>query len=77
MLARNALVVVLLLLAGCIESETFAPRPAQCPEPRPATCAQVQQPVCGVTAVGAKKSYSNSCMACGDKDVVGYRSGGC
>ena len=77
MLARIALLVAMLMLAGCVESDAFASRPTQCREPRPEICPQVEQPVCGVTASGGKKLYSNACMACGEKAVTGYLRGAC
>lgn len=66
------------------------PSVEMCPEDqRPEVCAQFYKPVCGqlkntVGKTGAEKqlerewkTYGNSCSACADHRVIGYRPGAC
>jgi hypothetical protein len=48
-----------------------------CSEPRPEMCMELYQPVCGFTKDGTAKTYSNSCHACANHDVVRYTPGEC
>jgi len=48
-----------------------------CTEPRPEMCMELYQPVCGFTKDGASKTYSNSCHACANHEVVRYTPGEC
>jgi hypothetical protein len=60
----------------------------ECPEHRPDFCTQVYQPVCGLLDSGIRcittpcpsveqKTFGSACMACGDKNVIGYLEGEC
>lgn len=40
-------------------------------------CIQVYDPVCGFFSDGSAKTYSNSCVACGDNSVIEYLPGEC
>ena len=40
-----------------------------CTDPRPEICQMIYMPVCGTLNDGSHKTYSNSCVACSDKDV--------
>ncbi|MDC0719751.1 hypothetical protein [Nannocystis bainbridge] len=44
---------------------------------RTTMCTREYNPVCGKLTDGARKSYSNKCVACGDQAVVGYSPGAC
>ncbi|MFY0530909.1 hypothetical protein [Nannocystis pusilla] len=44
---------------------------------RSSMCTREYSPVCGKLSDGARKSYSNKCVACGDHAVVGYSPGAC
>jgi hypothetical protein len=48
-----------------------------CSEPRPEMCMELYQPVCGFTKDSTSKTYSNSCHACANHDVVRYTPGEC
>ena len=76
------------LLFGCSQTdnppaEDSVPAPGDipglslCAEPRPEICTQQYAPVCGVHRDGTRKTYSNSCMACGDPEIVGSLPGEC
>jgi len=60
----------------------------ECVEPRPEICTQDYRPVCGLRDTGIRcvttpcdstewKTYSNTCTACSDPDVLRYRPGAC
>lgn len=58
----------------------------QCPEQRPEMCPQHYDPVCGYefnpkdAAPGPNsqpKTYSNSCSACANAKIAGYKPGAC
>ncbi|MCY1006388.1 hypothetical protein OV079_12620 [Nannocystis pusilla] len=44
---------------------------------RSSMCTREYSPVCGKLSDGARKSYSNKCVACSDHAVVGYSPGAC
>ena len=48
-----------------------------CTEPRPEICTQDYTPVCGQHKDGSRTTYSNSCTACSNPDVVGSLPGAC
>ena len=48
-----------------------------CTDPRPQVCTMNYLPVCGQTAGGEAKTYSNGCGACSDPNVIGYSKGAC
>ena len=40
-------------------------------------CTMQYEPVCGVLKSGEEKTFSNSCVACTNENVTGYREGEC
>lgn len=44
---------------------------------RSSICTREYSPVCGKLTDGARKTYSNKCVACGDHAVVGYSPRAC
>jgi len=48
-----------------------------CGEKRPEICTMEYVPVCSELADGTRKTYSNACSACSDKDVVRYQVNPC
>jgi len=59
-----------------------------CKEPRRQACTREYRPVCAVKDTGVRcirspcpsteqVTYSNACVACADKKVIGYQSGAC
>jgi hypothetical protein len=53
--------------------------PTECaPESRQGdVCIDLYAPVCGEKADGGRETYGNSCVACHDAAVIGYRDGEC
>ena len=70
------LFVVSVAIASC---RSQAPRDmTACDEPRPQVCTHDYRPVCGyLPGDGGWKTYGNSCTACSDPAVAGWRSGPC
>ncbi len=88
MTIRPPSILLLALLFGCSQTDNppamdSAPAPADipgiilCTDPRPEICTQQYAPVCGVHRDGTRKTYSNTCMACADAEVVGSLPGEC
>ena len=48
-----------------------------CPETRPQICTREYLPVCGRLADGSRKTYSNGCEACADRQVVAFNADAC
>lgn len=48
-----------------------------CGEERPEVCTMEYVPVCAELDDGTRKTYSNGCSACSDKDVVRYQVNAC
>ena len=48
-----------------------------CEELRPEICTMHYAPVCGALEDGGTKTYSNACVACSDRGVMGYSEGPC
>ena len=48
-----------------------------CGEIRPEICTMEYVPVCAELDDGSRKTYSNACSACSDKNVVGYQANSC
>ena len=86
------LTLMLLSLSGCnqssdapaeAEAEALIEMPGTIPElvlcmdPRPEMCAQNYAPVCGQHEDGSRLTYSNSCTACSNVEVVGSVPGAC
>jgi len=69
--AEEAAEEVLLEMPGTI------PELVLCTDPRPEMCAQNYAPVCGQHEDGTRLTYSNSCMACTNAEVVGALPGPC
>ena len=66
-----------LLLAGCAVTETPLPAGHPCEDPRPQVCTMNYEPVCGYTAEGTAETFSNSCSACSNPQVVVYQGDKC
>ncbi len=49
----------------------------RCGEKRPEVCTMEYVPVCAQLDDGSRKTYSNACSACSDKDVVKYQTNPC
>ncbi len=49
----------------------------QCTEPRPQICTAEYLPVCATKTNNETKTYATGCTACGDPEVIHYRSGEC
>lgn len=66
------------LLAGCQSTDLDSNRlEVRCQSPRPEICTFEYRPVCGLTETGQWQTQGNACSACGNAEVVGYRSGAC
>jgi hypothetical protein len=48
-----------------------------CGEKRPEICTMDYVPVCAELDDGSRKTYSNACGACSDKNVIGYQANPC
>ncbi len=69
-----------IITIGCISgsnntSGTSSPKDGfiNCEEKRPEICTMEYVPVCAELVDGTRKTYSNACSACSDKDVVRYQ----
>jgi hypothetical protein len=82
--------LLLPLLLGCSQADSKPPLAVitECADPRPQMCTMDYQPVCAQRDTGIRcvttpcpssewKTYSNSCGACSDANVSGYRAGSC
>ena len=54
-----------------------APGATVCTNPRPQICTMDYRPVCGYGRDGARRTYSNRCVACRDIAVLGTVPGPC
>lgn len=72
-----ALFASAVLLAACSSAKPVATGQVTCPATRPTLCTQEKVPVCGTTVGGLHVTYTNSCTACADNEVVSYLSGSC
>ncbi len=68
-----------LLCFGCVTSSNSKTVQGgiRCTEPRPQMCTMDFRPVCGVSADGTLKTYSNACGACSHAQVIAWREGDC
>ncbi|MAZ89784.1 MAG: hypothetical protein CL693_19280 [Cellvibrionaceae bacterium] len=68
-----------LLCFGCaVNSDSdSAQSMTRCTEPRPQMCTMDYRPVCGMSAEGQQKTYSNGCGACSNALVDSWREGAC
>jgi hypothetical protein len=73
-----------IITIGCISdsnntSGTSSPKDGfiNCGENRPEICTMEYVPVCAELDDGTRKTYSNACSACSDKDVVRYQINPC
>ncbi len=81
---NRVIVLLSLLCSACVMESSVEPRdqPSEttavaCSEPRPQMCTMDYRPVCGVLKQGDKKTYSNGCAACSDKEVVSWLENEC
>ena len=83
---REVSIVMAMWLASAMGCATSAPaektdgegdEPIPCQDPRPEICTMHYDPVCGVGEDGHRKTYSNACVACSDRAVIGYTEGAC
>jgi len=49
----------------------------QCPEERSKICTREYRPVCAINKNNQTNTYSNSCVACADTQVVSYQPNAC
>ncbi|RRJ82671.1 hypothetical protein D0544_12485 [Aestuariirhabdus litorea] len=72
------MVTIMPVLAGCM-GPTVTEDMLTCPEDRSVfqICTMDYNPVCGLRKDGTEKSYSNSCGACSDTQVLAYQLGEC
>ena len=73
-----------IMTIGCISgaNSTSGISPSEdsfvrCGEQRPEICTMEYVPVCAILDDGSRKTYSNACSACSDKDVVKYQVNAC
>ena len=81
---KSAVLILIMLTAGIAEAQQSPPSPASptpprgaCGEQRPETCPMIHDPVCGYTAAGDKKTYTNACVACADRATTAHSPGPC
>ena len=71
------------MLVGCATSQPTTeqkdaePAFVACEEPRPEICTMHYDPVCGKLTDSGSKTYSNACVACSDRLVIGHLKGEC
>lgn len=73
--------VIVSVISGCVGASQKQPVPPEdtivCKEPRPTMCTMEYLPVCGYVADGTVRTFSNSCTACSNKNVVSFTHGAC
>ena len=72
-----SLIAITLFLSACQSAPIKQKVEVQCQKTRSEICTRQFKPVCGVFSEGGSKTYSNDCMACGDKAVQGFNKGEC
>ncbi len=71
------LLITSTMLAACSRTASVQDDLTPCTEPRPEVCTQEYNPVDAEHFDGTRKTYSNACTACSNKDVKGViRSSG-
>ena len=74
-------VVIILIVSGCAsittENNSDVPKLVKCPEERLEMCTMQYDPVCAKLQDNTLQTFSNSCVACADKQSISYQLGEC
>ncbi|MFY0676089.1 MAG: hypothetical protein JXR18_02275 [Neptuniibacter sp.] len=71
------LALMVCTISACKSTQVIPNQAMTCPEQRPEMCTMNYLPACGYVSATVFKTYSNTCAACADPEVVAVVDGEC